>query len=95
MADKNSINPFSKANNDTGFGANASSYGGRFINRDGTYNLKRVGVSFWDRLSVFHTLLNMPTWKFIVAIVLFFLCINVLYTVIYVIIGVEQFRYPG
>jgi inward rectifier potassium channel len=91
MADKNRINPFSKANNDTGFGTNASSYGGRFINRDGTYNLRKEGASFWDRFSVFHTMLNMPAWKFITVIVLFFLCINVIYTVIYLLIGLSGF----
>ena len=32
MAKHKSINPFSKVNNDTGFGNNPGSYGGRFIN---------------------------------------------------------------
>ena len=91
MADKNRINPFSKTNNDTGFGTNASSYGGRFINRDGTYNLKRVGVSFWDRFSVFHTMLNMPLWKFVTVIVLFFVTINLLFGVIYYLVGADGF----
>jgi inward rectifier potassium channel len=91
MADRNRINPFSKTNNDTGFGTNASSYGGRFINRDGTYNLRKEGASFWDRFSVFHSMLNMPTWKFIVVIVLFFLCINLLYTIIYLVFGLSEF----
>ena len=73
------INPFSKTNNDTGFGTNVNSYGGRFINRDGSYNLKKAGVSFWNRFSLFHTMLNMPLWKFIMAIVLFFLTINLFF----------------
>jgi inward rectifier potassium channel len=85
------INPHLKTNNDTGFGTNASSYGGRFINRDGSYNLRKEGVSFWDRFSVFHTMLNMPTWKFISIIVLFYLSINLVYTVIYWLIGIDGF----
>lgn len=85
------INPHLKTNNDTGFGTNASSYGGRFINRDGSYNLRKDGVSFWDRFSVFHTMLNMPTWKFISIIVLFYLSINLVYTVIYWLIGIDGF----
>jgi inward rectifier potassium channel len=91
MAEKNRINPFSKTNNDTGFGSNASSYGGRFINRDGSYNLRRTGVSFWNRFSIFHTMLNMKTGKFIVVVILFFLCINMVYTSIYLLIGAEEF----
>lgn len=85
------INPFLKTNNDTGFGTNVSGYGGRFINRDGTYNLKKTGVSFWDRLSLFHTMLNMPLWKFVTVIVIFFLLINLLYTLIYYLLGAEGF----
>lgn len=91
MSEKKRINPFLRTNNDTGFGTNASSYGGRFVNRDGTFNLRKTGVSFRNRFSIFHTMLNMPTWKFITVIVLFFLCINAIYTIIYLLIGVSQF----
>jgi inward rectifier potassium channel len=91
MSVRKRVNPFLKTNNDTGFGTNVSSYGGRFINRDGTYNLKKTGVSFWDRFSLFHTMLSMPLWKFITVIVLFFLLINLLYTFIYYLIGAEGF----
>ena len=37
---KKQIDPLLKTNNDTGFGINAANYGGRFINRDGTFNLR-------------------------------------------------------
>jgi inward rectifier potassium channel len=85
------VNPFSKTNNDTGFGTNASDYGGRFINRDGTYNLRKTGISYFERFSIFHTMLNMPTWKFITVIVIFFMTINLVYTSIYWLIGAEGF----
>src|SRR5690348_3542964 len=81
-----------KTNNDTGFGTNVSSYGGRFINRDGTYNLKKTGNSFWDRFSLFHTMLNMPLWKFAAVIVLFFLFINLLFTALYLLCGSNGFQ---
>ena len=92
MSLRERINPFSKTNNDTGFGTNVSSYGGRFINRDGSYNLQKEGVSFWNRFSLFHSMLNMPLWKFITVIILFFLAINLLYTFIYILIGPEGFQ---
>jgi len=85
------INPFSKVNNDTGFGTNAGDYGGRFVNRDGTFNLRKEGVPFLGRFSVFHSMLNLPRWKFICLIIGFFLAINLLYTLIYLIIGTDQF----
>jgi len=85
------VNPFSRINNDTGFGSNASDYGGRFINRDGTFNLRKEGRPFWERFSVFHSMLNLPSWKFIVLIVCFFLVINLFYTCIYLLIGTDGF----
>jgi inward rectifier potassium channel len=89
MSTRKKINPISKTNNDTGFGT--SNYGGRFINRDGSYNLRKDGVSFLNRFSLFHTMLNMPLWKFAAVIVLFFLAINLLYTFLYWVIGIQGF----
>lgn len=86
------INPFSKQNNDTGFGVNAEGYGGRFINRDGTYNLRREGHPFFERFSVYHMLLSLPGWQFIAALLFFFLTINLLYTGIYLLLGAQQLQ---
>ena len=83
------INPFSRSTANTGFGVNANNYGGRFINKDGTFNLKKTGVPFWDRYSVYHNLLRMSGWKFILSIFAFYLCINLFYTLIYFAVGVK------
>jgi len=90
MASLRSINPFSKVNNDTGFGTSAN-YGGRFINRDGTFNIRREGQGFWQRFSLFHSMLNLPLWKFAVVIVAFFIGANLFFTAIYVMLGANQF----
>ena len=92
MAILNRINPSSKTNNDTGFGTTADNYGGRFINRDGTYNLKKIGIPFRNRFSLFHTMLNMSLWKFITVIVLFFLSTNLVYALIYFALGADGFQ---
>ncbi len=84
------INPFLRINNDTGFGINASSYGGRFINKDGSFNLKKEGLPVWQRFSIFHTLLNIPRWKFIAVIIVSFIVINLVFTFIYLFVGVDQ-----
>ncbi len=84
------INPFSKQNNDTGFAANNNTTGGRFINKDGTYNLVKEGMSFHKRFSIFNDMLNLSTWKFIMVIFLFFIVINFIFTAIYFIIGADQ-----
>ena len=90
MAIRTRINPFSKINNDTGFGNNPGDYGGRFVNRDGSFNLEKEGIPFWDKFSVFHTMLNLPRWKFIGLIIAFYLVINFLFACIYFFIGVDQ-----
>src|SRR5579864_1058911 len=87
---KRSINPFSKVNNDTGFG-NRDAYGGRFINRDGTFNIRKEGQGFWRRFSLFQSMLNLPLWKFAVIIFSFFIGINLFFTSIYLALGVDQF----
>ncbi|MBN9384426.1 MAG: transporter [Chitinophagaceae bacterium] len=92
MALMKKIDPYLKTNNDTGFGTNASNYGGRFINRDGTFNIRKEGMPFMERYSIFHHMLTLPRWKFITVIVLFYLVINLLFALIYFAIGFEQFQ---
>ncbi len=91
MALSKRINPFLKNNNDTGFGTSATSYGGRFVNKDGSFNLRKEGIPIWDRISVFHKMLNMPRWKFILVIILSFVVINLLFTFVYLVTGVDEF----
>jgi inward rectifier potassium channel len=81
----------SKENKDTGFGTNAAdSYGGRFLNKDGTMNMRRDGISIFKKISIFHRMLTMPLWRFITVILLFYFAINLAFAIIYIIIGVEQ-----
>ncbi len=92
MAHHIKINPFLKTNNDTGFGSNANSYGGRFINKDGTFNLRREGSTYFNRFSVYQRMLNLPTWKFIVVILVFYFVLNILFSVSYLLIGPDQLQ---
>lgn len=92
MALHKRVNPFLKINNDTGFGTNANSYGGRFVNRDGSFNVKKEGVPFMTRFSVYHRMLNLPRWKFITVIILFYFLINGLFTGCYWLLGPDQLQ---
>lgn len=86
------INPFSKQNNDTGFATNSNDQlGNRFINKDGSYNLEKEGMPFSKRFSLFNDMLNLPLWKFICVIFIFFIAINLIFTVMYFLAGKEQF----
>jgi inward rectifier potassium channel len=87
-----SANPSLKSNNDTGFGNNRNSYGGRFINKDGSFNVRREGISLFDKFSVYQKMLNLPTWKFGSLILIYYFAISVLFTVAYALAGSKQLQ---
>lgn len=90
MASLKNINNKSKAFLNSGFGTSASTYGGRFINKNGTANVQKSGMGFLNRISWYHTLLDMPTWKFIMIILFFYIAINFVFAFIYFAIGIEH-----
>jgi inward rectifier potassium channel len=92
MATRKIIDPNLKVNNDTGFGTNADSYGGRFINKDGTFNLRKEGMSYLRRYSIFYNMLTQPLWRLALLILTFFILINLVFAAIYMLIGVSQLQ---
>ena len=79
-----------KSEINTGFGVNASDYGGRFVNKDGKANIEKSGIGFFERMSWYHTLLSLPAWKFFFIIFIFFIAINLLFALVYFLIGVQH-----
>ena len=55
----------------TGFGVDASDYGGRFIDKKGRANIEIKGIGFLARISWYHSLLNLSVSKFFIFIFLF------------------------
>jgi inward rectifier potassium channel len=86
------INPFSKANPDTGFGTQPGRIGGRFVNKDGSYNLKKVGWPFLKRVSVYSYLLELAWPRFLGIIFLSYIFLNLIYTGIYLAVGTDQLQ---
>lgn len=91
MAGHTRINPFSKVNNDTGFSSTVPLNSARFLNQDGTFNLRKTGWPFWDRFSLYHAMLRLPLWQFLTILVATFFTVNLLYTLIYCWLGAAQF----
>lgn len=79
-----------KALVNTGFGSSAASYGGRFINKDGSANAVKKGIGFLDRISWYHTMLDMSSWKFLSILLLFYITINFVFALLYFGIGIEH-----
>ncbi|RYD55180.1 MAG: Inward rectifier potassium channel Irk [Sphingobacteriales bacterium] len=76
----------------TGFGTNSNAEGGRLTNKDGSINLQRTGIPFFQRISLYHTLLRMPRLKFLLCVFLFYTVLNIFFATIYIIIGVENLQ---
>lgn len=84
------INPRATSEINTGFGVNSSSYGGRFLNKDGSPNIEKQGVGYFEKISWYHALLEMPRWKFLSSILFFYLVINLLFGLLYFLNGINH-----
>lgn len=76
-----------KNTENSGFGSNAS---GRFINKDGFPNVKRRGVNVFNKLSWYHTMLNLSSFRFLSYLVIAYVVVNLCFAFIYYLIGVEH-----
>lgn len=74
----------------SGFSANSAIEGSRLIERDGTTRLRKTGIPFWERISIYHSLLRMPRTKFLLVVFGFYTSINSFFAIIYYLIGVEH-----
>jgi hypothetical protein len=90
MALLKKINTEATTQNDTGFGSNSSYNAGRFVNRDGSPNITKQGLSLAERYSIYHTLLALPLWKFLLFIVAVYIAINLFFATIYCLMGIEH-----
>ncbi|TDO23591.1 ion channel [Sediminibacterium goheungense] len=85
------LNKKAQINNETGLGTNTNLSGtGRFFNRNGEPNMQVMGMNLWQRLNIYHSLLTMSMWKFLLVVVIYFLGTNLLFTAIYYLIGIEH-----
>ena len=75
-------------NLDLGFGAVvARESRQRLLNRDGTFNVRREGLKYWESLSAYHYLLTMTWPKFLSYVALVYVATNAIFGVLYVAAG--------
>jgi inward rectifier potassium channel len=74
----------------TGFGSRGHDTGNRFYRKDGSVNVIRRGVSFLNQVSWYHTMLALPRWKFWVALFVIYIIINIVFAIIYYLVGIEH-----
>jgi inward rectifier potassium channel len=75
---------------DLGFGTRLTAASTRLLNRDGTFNVRRRGLSFWRTFDLYQHLIRMSWLRFIGVILLTYTVENLIFATIYVTIGVEN-----
>jgi inward rectifier potassium channel len=72
---------------DLGFGAKAAGQAQRLINRDGSFNVERKGLPFFESLSFYHYLISISWLKFNLIVLACYIVINAVFASIYLLIG--------
>jgi len=74
--------------NDLGFGSVVTRQSrDRLINRDGSFNVRREGLGFFQTLSPYHWLLELTWPRFLLVLAGFFLAVNLLFAIGYYLLG--------
>ncbi|WP_428665142.1 ion channel [Runella sp.] len=77
---------------DLGFGTRLTNDSGRLINTDGTFNARRINVSFWAWLDIFHRLTVLSWPRFFLVVFLIYFVVNCFFSLLYMLIGVEHLQ---
>src|SRR5436190_4839633 len=91
MALINKINPFSKSNPNTGFGVAPGQLGERFVNKDGSFNIRKRGLPFFQHISIYSWILSLSRFQFVAFIVSLYLSINLVFAAAYFLLGRSEF----
>jgi inward rectifier potassium channel len=70
-------------NQDTGFGERSADMGGRMVNKDGSFNIRRIGIHVRNRVSNYQNMLTMKRWRFLIVILMVYLLINCVFTALF------------
>ncbi|MBK9248146.1 MAG: hypothetical protein IPM69_08560 [Ignavibacteria bacterium] len=77
-------------NNDTGFSNKASSQAGRYVNKDGSFNIEKRGLPLMERISFFHSLITMKWLKFYALVLCSYILLNLMFAGLYMLSGLEN-----
>lgn len=87
---RHKLNPKAKSEINSGFGANSLNYGGRFLKKNGQPNVKKTGIGYFEKISWYHSLLQLSSVKFYLTIISFYLLVNMIFGAIFYMIGMKD-----
>lgn len=90
MAILGKFNKRAKVDNESGLSTNSALSGGRFFNARGNPNIQIEGMSFLERINIYHILLTISRWKFLAIILLFYIAVNTVFACVYLLIGINN-----
>lgn len=76
--------------NDLGLDTKVPSSGYRALNKDGTFNVHKENVSFFEGMNIFHSLVSMSWLQFLLVLALGYFTINLVFASLYLLIGTEH-----
>jgi inward rectifier potassium channel len=74
----------------SGFGNKTEHQPDRLLNQNGSVNVRKTGLSFFDHFSVFHYLVTTNWLTFNLLVITSYLLINILFGSIYWLVGIEE-----
>jgi inward rectifier potassium channel len=78
--------------NDLGLGSKVIDSNQRIITKEGKYNIERKGIPFLQSFSFYHYLISISWIKFCSLILIAFVIINIIFALLYLAGGVENFE---
>jgi len=82
------VQSYPEDRNDLGFGAVVSAQSKRrLLNKNGTFNVRRVGLGLWRSQSMYHQALSMSWPKFLGCVVAGYLAVNVVFSLLFLACG--------
>lgn len=78
-----------KSLENTGFDNRTGNSSSRLLNKDGSSNVVKEGIPFFQKYSTYHTLINMPFWMFMLFSLIAFIIANVIFAGYYYCLGYE------
>lgn len=74
----------------TGFDSSVNNSSVRIFNKDGSSNIRKSGISIFEKYSLYHTLINTSSLHFVLITLLWYLSCNLFFASIYYWIGIEN-----
>jgi inward rectifier potassium channel len=81
--------PIQVAADDLGIGRVQAEQSTRFLNKDGSFNSRRLGLDWFSSLSPFYWMIAMPWWGFFSLITAVFFGINLIFAWLYMLCGAD------